>query len=66
MQDAANKAAKLVIGHCLKNGNSSVFSPHEAKILMCHPVIFSWNKRQKHGINIGCEKQSKVSANSDS
>ncbi len=39
MRDAVNKAGRLVINHCLKNGIGR--------------VVFGWNKKQKDRINIG-------------
>ncbi|WP_293152267.1 IS200/IS605 family accessory protein TnpB-related protein [Okeania sp. SIO2C9] len=45
MRDAVNKAARLVINHCLKHG-------------ICL-MIFGWNKRQKDSINIGAKNNQK-------
>ncbi|WP_293121991.1 IS200/IS605 family accessory protein TnpB-related protein [Okeania sp. SIO1I7] len=45
MRDAVNKAARLVINHCLKHGISR--------------IIFAWNKRQKDSINIGAKNNQK-------
>ncbi|WP_293088596.1 IS200/IS605 family accessory protein TnpB-related protein [Okeania sp. SIO3B5] len=45
MRDAVNKAARLVINHCLK---------HE----ICK-IVFGWNKRQKDSINIGAKNNQK-------
>ena len=39
MRDGVNKAARLVIDHCLKNEIGT--------------VVFGWNKGQKNGLNIG-------------
>ena len=39
MRDAINKAARLVINHCLDNGIGT--------------VVFGWNKGQKSGIDLG-------------
>ncbi|NEO66888.1 MAG: IS200/IS605 family element transposase accessory protein TnpB [Moorea sp. SIO4G2] len=39
MRDGVNKAANLVINHCLINGIGT--------------IVFGWNKGQKNGINIG-------------
>lgn len=39
MRDAVNKAARIVINHCLDNRIGT--------------VVFGWNKRQKDGSNIG-------------
>ncbi|MBC6420040.1 MAG: IS200/IS605 family element transposase accessory protein TnpB [Prochloron sp. SP5CPC1] len=39
MRDAVNKAGRLVINHCLKNGIGR--------------VVFGWNKKQKERLNIG-------------
>lgn len=39
MRDAVNKAARLVINHCLKNGIGR--------------IVFGWNQGQKSGANMG-------------
>ncbi|WP_340643432.1 IS200/IS605 family accessory protein TnpB-related protein, partial [Phormidium pseudopriestleyi] len=39
MRDAVNKAARLVINHCLENQSQT--------------VVFGWNKGQKDSINLG-------------
>lgn len=39
VRDAVNKAARLVINHCIENGIGR--------------VIFGWNKGQKNGVNMG-------------
>lgn len=39
MRDAVNKAAKIVINHCISNGISQ--------------IVFGWNKRQKDSANMG-------------
>ncbi|WP_445249921.1 RNA-guided endonuclease InsQ/TnpB family protein [Microcoleus sp. OTE_8_concoct_300] len=39
VRDAVNKAARIVINHCLKNGIET--------------VVFGWNKEQKQGANMG-------------
>lgn len=39
MRDAVNKAARLVINHCLENGIGT--------------LVFGWNKGQKQGIQMG-------------
>ena len=44
MRDGINKAARLVINHCLQNNIGT--------------VIFGWNKRQKDSINIGKKNNS--------
>ena len=44
MRDGINKAAKIVINHCLKNDIGT--------------VIFGWNKRNKDSINIGKKNNS--------
>lgn len=45
MRDAVNKAARLVINHCLENGIGR--------------LVFGWNKGQKDGINIGAKNNQK-------
>ncbi|MEA5467641.1 transposase, partial [Spirulina sp. 06S082] len=45
MRDAVNKAARLVINHCLENGIGR--------------IVFGWNKGQKNGINIGKKNNQK-------
>ena len=45
MRDAVNKAAKLVVNHCLK--------------YRIGRIIFGWNKGQKDGINIGTKNNQK-------
>ncbi len=44
-QDAVNKAARLVINHCLENGIGR--------------IVFGWNKGQKDGIDIGGKNNQK-------
>ncbi len=44
MRDGINKAARIVINHCLENDIGT--------------VIFGWNKRQKDSINIGKKNNS--------
>jgi len=39
MRDAVNKAARLVINHCIENKIGT--------------VVFGWNKRQKNGVEMG-------------
>jgi putative transposase len=39
MRDAVNKAARLVVNHCIKNGIGA--------------IVFGWNKRQKDSANMG-------------
>jgi putative transposase len=39
VRDAVNKAARIVINHCLKNGRET--------------VVFGWKKEQKQGANMG-------------
>lgn len=39
MRDAVNKAARIVLNHCLQHGIGT--------------VVFGWNKRQKDSINLG-------------
>jgi IS605 OrfB family transposase len=41
MRDAVNKAARLVVNHCLNHGIGT--------------VVFGWNQRQKDGANMGCK-----------
>ncbi|WP_293063066.1 transposase [Okeania sp. SIO2B3] len=45
MRDAVNKAARLVINHCLKHGIGR--------------IVFGWNKRQKDSIDIGSKNNQK-------
>ncbi|MGK7928195.1 MAG: RNA-guided endonuclease InsQ/TnpB family protein [Spirulina sp.] len=45
MRDAVNKAARLVINHCLKNSIGR--------------IVFGWNKGQKYGIDIGAKNNQK-------
>ena len=45
MRDAVNKAAKLVINHCLENQIGT--------------VVFGWNKGQKDSINLGSKTNQK-------
>ncbi|MGK7926670.1 MAG: RNA-guided endonuclease InsQ/TnpB family protein, partial [Spirulina sp.] len=45
MRDAVNKAARLVINHCLENGIGR--------------IVFGWNKGQKDGIDIGAKNNQK-------
>ncbi|NEP82998.1 MAG: IS200/IS605 family element transposase accessory protein TnpB, partial [Okeania sp. SIO3B3] len=45
MRDAVNKAAKLVVNHCLK--------------YRIGRIVFGWNKGQKDGINIGTKNNQK-------
>ncbi|WP_293056562.1 IS200/IS605 family accessory protein TnpB-related protein [Okeania sp. SIO2B3] len=45
MRDAVNKAARLVINHCLKHGIGR--------------IVFGGNKRQKDSINIGAKNNQK-------
>ncbi len=45
MRDAVNKAARLVINHCLKHGIGR--------------IVFGWNKRQKNSIDIGAKNNQK-------
>ncbi len=45
MRDAVNKAARLVVNHCLENGIGR--------------IVFGWNKGQKKGINIGAKNNQK-------
>ncbi|MBP0021492.1 MAG: transposase [Cyanobacteria bacterium SBLK] len=45
MRDAVNKAARLVINHCLKHGIGR--------------IVFGWNQGQKDGINIGTKNNQK-------
>ncbi len=44
MRDAINKAARVVINHCLKNNIGT--------------IVFGWNKRNKNSINIGKKNNS--------
>ena len=44
MRDGINKAAKIVISHCLKNNIGT--------------IVFGWNKRNKDSINIGKKNNS--------
>ena len=39
IRDAVNKAARLVINHCIAHGIGQ--------------IVFGWNKRQKNNINMG-------------
>jgi IS605 OrfB family transposase len=45
MRDAVNKAARIVINHCIQNGIGT--------------VIFGWNKGQKDGIDLGGKNNQK-------
>ncbi|MGK7928383.1 MAG: RNA-guided endonuclease InsQ/TnpB family protein [Spirulina sp.] len=45
MRDAVNKAARLVVDHCLENGIGW--------------IVFGWNKGQKNGIDIGAKNNQK-------
>ncbi|NEO73177.1 transposase [Moorena sp. SIO3H5] len=45
MRDGVNKAARLVINHCLINGIGT--------------IVFGWNKGQKNGLNIGRKNHQK-------
>jgi putative transposase len=45
MRDAINKAARLVINHCLKNRIGT--------------IVFGWNKSQKDGANMGVKTNQK-------
>ena len=45
MRDAVNKAARLVINHCLEN--------------CIGRIVFGWNKGQKDGIDIGTKNNQK-------
>lgn len=45
MRDAVNKAASIVINHCLKNDIGT--------------VVFGWNKEQKQRINLGAKTNQK-------
>jgi len=45
MREAVNKAARLVINHCLDNGVGT--------------IVFGWNKGQKQNINIGKKNNQK-------
>ena len=44
MRDAVNKAARIVINHCLEHGIGK--------------IVFGWNQRQKNGIELGKKKNS--------
>lgn len=44
MRDAVNKAARIVINHCLEHGIGT--------------IVFGWNQRQKDGIELGKKKNS--------
>ena len=45
MRDAANKAARLTIDHCLKHGIGT--------------IVFGWNKGQKRAIDLGTKTNQK-------
>jgi putative transposase len=45
MRDAVNKAARIVINHCLENGIGT--------------IVFGWNKGQKDGANMGAKTNQK-------
>jgi putative transposase len=45
MRDAVNKAARVVINHCLDHGIGT--------------VVFGWNQGQKNGANMGCKTNQK-------
>jgi len=45
MRDAVNKAARLIINHCLKHGIGT--------------VVFGWNKGQKQSIELGAKNNQK-------
>ena len=45
MRDAVNKAARIVVNHCLENGIGR--------------IVFGWNKGQKDGIDIGAKNNQK-------
>ena len=45
MRDAVNKAAGLIINHCLKHGIGT--------------VVFGWNKGQKQSIELGAKNNQK-------
>ena len=45
MRDAANKAARLIINHCLKHGIGT--------------IVFGWNKGQKQSIDLGTKTNQK-------
>jgi lycopene cyclase CruP len=47
VRDAVNKAARLVINHCLENQIGT--------------VVFGWNKGQKDSINLGANTNQKGS-----
>ncbi|OWY67877.1 transposase [cyanobacterium TDX16] len=46
MRDAINKAARLVVNHCIENRIGT--------------IIFGWNQRQKQGVELGKTNQSLV------
>jgi hypothetical protein len=48
MRDGINKAAKIVINHCLENNIGT--------------IVFGWNKRNKDSINIRIPQRSDASA----
>lgn len=45
MRDAVNKAARIVVSYCLKNGIGL--------------IVFGWNKGQKHSANMGAKTNQK-------
>ncbi len=45
MRDAVNKAARIVVNHCLENGIGT--------------IVFGWNKGQKDGANMGAKTNQK-------
>jgi putative transposase len=45
MRDAVNKAARIVINHCIDTGIGS--------------IVFGWNKQQKNGANMGAKTNQK-------
>jgi putative transposase len=45
MRDAVNKAARLVINHCIDNGIGT--------------LVFGWNQGQKDGVNMGRKNNQK-------
>ncbi|MGK7918485.1 MAG: IS200/IS605 family accessory protein TnpB-related protein [Trichodesmium sp.] len=45
MRDAVNKAAKIVVNHCLKYGTGT--------------IVFGWNKGQKQSIELGSQTNQK-------
>ena len=45
MRDAVNKAARIVVNHCLENSIAQ--------------IVFGWNKGQKDGIDIGAKNNQK-------